>query len=469
MLLAFAGAVSLARPWIGVVAGYGIALLTPQAVWYWNFDGVRPAFWVLMPTLLGFAFALGRGDHQVSALKSPRNAYLLVLWVCFTISYYFGPYTNAGGPYRFTDPAWALSTLNKVFILYFVASICIDEEHRLKALMWTFLVSLIYLTYWANDRYLSGMVMGRLAGPTDVFGIGTYGDENTFALLFVVGQAYLWYLGQVESRKWLRWGMWLVIPFSWHAVFLTASRGALVGIGVTTLLMALRSKRKALGLLLIPAFAAAYFWQAGDLMKSRAETIGDYQTETSASTRLEAWAAARAMMAHYPITGVGLASFGPAFPDYSDKKPREAHNTFFQIAAESGILAGSMYVLLITSSILALWRNSRVLRDRIGTNNYLYHVNEGTLVSVCGLAICALFLSLQMFEIVYFLLLVTHAVLLISKKAIASAGAPATAPQAPEPIKYGVRRTVKPGASRSSNAATAHTSTPNTANRSTPS
>ena len=187
--------------------------------------------------------------------------------------------------------------------------------------------------------------------------MGAYADENSFAMLFVIGQPFLWYMAQGMKQRWLKYAIWLVIPFTWHAVFLTASRGGLIGIAVTTLFMAIRGKSKVLGFLLIPAFAGAYFWQAGDLMKERAGTIGEYRTETSASTRLEAWTAALGMVRDHPVTGVGLGSFGPAFPDYSDKKPREAHNTAFQISAESGAIAGVMYLLVVVVSIVALWRN----------------------------------------------------------------------------------------------------------------
>ncbi len=48
------------------------------------------------------------------------------------------------------------------------------------------MLSVIYLTYWANMRYLSGVFFLRLAGPRSPIG-SAYGDENVFALLFVVG------------------------------------------------------------------------------------------------------------------------------------------------------------------------------------------------------------------------------------------------------------------------------------------
>lgn len=417
-LFAVLSVVSLARPWIGVVSAYWLVLLTPQAVWYWNFEGLRPALWILLPTLVGFVFAALRGTYTIAAVANRRNLYLATLWLCFLLSYFFGPYVSAEGPYRFSDPDWVLETLNKILLLYFVACMCLDSEKKLRVLTWVLVGSAIYLIYWANDRYLSGYVVGRMTGPQDVFGMGTYADENTFALLFVVAQPFLWSMGLATHRRWLRWALWLAIPFGWHAVFLTASRGGLVGLLVVTLLMALRSKRKMLATALIPAFVIAYQWQAGDLMKSRAETIDEYRTEESAATRIEAWTAAVKMIGAHPLVGVGLGSFGPAFPDFSETKPREAHNTFFQLSAESGLLAGVMYVLLMLGSIAALWRNaSRMARDTPeATRGFLYLVNEATLLGLVGLATCALFLSLQMFEIVYFLFLMTNVVLFVSAR-----------------------------------------------------
>ncbi|MDB6088785.1 MAG: O-antigen polymerase [Gammaproteobacteria bacterium] len=416
--LSIVSIVSLARPWIGVVAAYLVAILTPQAVWYWNFGDLRPVIWIMVPTCIGFLIALLRGDYVISRLLSSRILFLLTLWVCFVISYFVGPYTDVAGPFRFADPQWALSVFNKMFLLCLMACLVIDEARKVWILTWVVALSGAYLVYWANDQYLSGHFFGRLAGPVDVYGVGSYADENQFAMLFVVLQPFLWYLGQSVKHKWLRWSLWLIIPFTWHAVFLTGSRGGLIGLAVTLAVMAIRSKHRVLSLLLIPAFLVVYQWQAGETMKERAGTIEEYATETSAATRLEAWHAAVGMIAAHPVSGVGLASFGVAFPDFSDKKPREAHNTFFQIAAESGVVAGMMYLLLGFGSVIALWRNGKRLKTASpgGPDARLYFINEAVLCGMCGFVVCALFLSLQMAEIFFCLCALVHAVLLISRE-----------------------------------------------------
>jgi putative inorganic carbon (HCO3(-)) transporter len=437
-LLSATSVMSLFRPWVGVVCAYLFVILVPQAVWYWNFEDLRPVYWVLLPTLVGFAFGLLRKEYDLSAIMNRRNLFLLILWLCFTISYYAGPYVDDMGPYRFTDPSWAVSIFNKVFLLYFVACLCIDTEKKLKVLVYVFVVSVVYLVYWANDQYLSGRFYGRLAGPVDVHGVGSYADENNFAMMFVTLLPYLWFGRFLFRRRLIRWGLCLMIPLGWHAIFLTGSRGALIGVAVTILVIAMRSRQRLLGLWLIPAFIVAYQWQAGKVMKERADTISEYSTETSASSRLEAWAAALNMISDHPLTGVGLNSFGPAFPHYSDKTPREAHNTLFQITAESGIFAGTAYLLIVVSSIVGLWRQGSRLRpieSEPGANT-LYLISEATLVAFCGLFACSMFLSLQMFEIFYCLCLTVNAILFIGQKR----GVDQSRIQVPQPTTAGLAR-----------------------------
>jgi putative inorganic carbon (HCO3(-)) transporter len=178
--------------------------------------------------------------------------------------------------------------------------------------------------------------------------------------------------------------------------------------------------------MLIPALVVAYFWQAGDVMRERATTISQYSSESSAAGRLESWSVAIGMMQTHPVTGVGLASFSTAFPDYSRAPPLEAHSTFFQIAGESGVLAGLMYLLIVAGCLMGLWRNGNQLRKLLGRGGLparLHTLNEAVLASFAGLVVCSLFLSLQLFEIFYCLAVMTNAVLHVSRKAIVESNA----------------------------------------------
>lgn len=209
-----------------------------------------------------------------------------------------------------------------------------------------------------------------------------------------------------------------MIPFAWHAVFLTASRGGLLGIAATLALFILRSEKKFVGLLAIAAFASAFAWQAGGVMTERAVSIGEYDEDASATGRLEAWKAASKMMATHPLTGVGFASFGQAFPSFSNAEPRIAHNTIFQIGAEWGLIAVTAYLILVFSTLNRLRRNGGQLRryPQDERTRFLYCLNEATLIGLFGLFICSMFLSLEAFEVFYYLLLLANAVLVASAR-----------------------------------------------------
>jgi probable O-glycosylation ligase (exosortase A-associated) len=404
--------VSLFKPWIGVVASYTLIILNPQSIWWWYFQDIRPVLLVAIPTFIGFFFQLLKGNIKYKILLNKKNFWLAVLWFCFVFSYFFGPYVHAYSNIRPFDPWWLLSVVNNIFILYFLSCLCIDEVKKLKFLVGVITLSTIYFIFWANDQYLFQGQFGRIGGPNAPGSSSIYRDENAFAMLFVTGLPFLYYLGYSFQNKLMRYGLWLAIPFGWHAIFLTGSRGGLLGMGVALLIICIRSKNKLIGLFILCAAIFAYQWQAGSVMKERALTINEYSTEGSAATRLEAWSAAIQMIKNHPITGVGITSFIPAFGYYSSYRPREAHNTFFQITAETGIFGGIAYIMIIFLMLSEMLRNSRYLMSHNHNSGsealFLFLVNEAALASFAGMIVCSLFLSLHVYEIFYFLCLLVN-------------------------------------------------------------
>jgi probable O-glycosylation ligase (exosortase A-associated) len=406
--------VSLFYPWMGIVLAYLIAVLTPQNIWWWAFQGVRPLYWVLVPTLMGFVFSVLRHKVSLSALNTKLNWCVGILWLTSTLSFYFGPYVDVYNDYRFYDPEFMFSAWQKTCLAYFVAVLLIDSTAKLKAMVLVMIVTTIYMTYWANEQYFVYDKFGRLHGPRGVEPFGIYTDENNFAVLFVVGFPFLLYLDRYLNKRVLSWVIWPIIGFSWHAVFLTASRGALLAIVAILLVFVVRLKKNAAGLLILVGFLGAFIWQGGDLMKSRSSTIANYQEEESAASRLDAWEAAMGMMAAHPVTGVGFASFGQAFPDFSDTVPRIAHNTFFQISGECGVAAGLAYLVLMSSTLNRLRKNGVKLRRAAVTEKRRLYLclNEACLMGLLGFFVCSLFLSLEKYEVLYYLLVVANGTLL---------------------------------------------------------
>lgn len=405
LLLGGTAIAAIMRPWIGVMAAYVFVILGPQHIWWWNFTGVRPFFIVAIPTALGILLAIGRKEIDFSFLKTKINLLLLILFIFTTISYLFGPYVHGGPGPHWDPPEVIYDRIWKSYFFYFMAVLCINDEKKLKYLSLVMVGSIIYLIYWANIQYLSGHWYGRLGGPRSTFG-GHFIDENGFAMLFVMGLPFLYYWGCYCKKTVFRYGLWLIIPFGWHAIFLTGSRGGLLGLAVTILVMSIRSPQKWLGMLMIPALIFAFQWQAGDVMRSRADTLQNVEEVSSAQTRFQAWDAAWKMMLDHPVTGVGLTGMGPAFPVYSIHEPRVAHNAYFQTGAESGMVAFLAYIGVFFLTIKLLWKRTDAHSDNLSELSCL--LSEALLVAILGFAVCATFLSINNNEIFFYLILLAN-------------------------------------------------------------
>jgi putative inorganic carbon (hco3(-)) transporter len=392
-------------PYIGVLAYYTLALWFPQAIWFWIFEGIRVSLYISIAVLVGFFVEVLRRKTDFSILRDKQHLYIAVLWLAILASYFFSPYGPNLSPGLTENSYYLLSLLSKFFLMYFLSVILINSPKKFHLLIIVFIITTGYYIYWGNMEYLTGnMKTFRLSGP----GISSslYKDENVFAMLFVTGLPFLYYLGKYYKNKIVKWLLWGLIPFGWHAIFLTGSRGGLVGLGVVTAFAAFREKRKSFGIIIIIALSLAYFYQGGEYLKSRSGTIIDYQGESSAEGRLEAWKAGWNMIKTHPITGVGLGNFYGVFHEYSDKAVRVAHNTVIQYAAESGILAGVAYLLLCWG-VYSRYRKQIKKFKREGADPLLKNTNEAIFTSFLGFFVCSLFLNLATFEVIYYLLILS--------------------------------------------------------------
>lgn len=405
--------VSIFVPWIGAIVAHVISIMTPQDIWWWDFAGLRPSFDVMVPVLIGFGIAVLRGRVNLSAMNTPVNKMVALLWLFFTVSLLFGPYVNVVNRWRFFDPTSSYETVSKVLLSYFVAAALLDTTKKIKYAALVMIVTFVYMTYWANAQYFIHHVYGRLHGPQSITGGGIYYDQNYFAVLFVTGAPYLYFLSQIYKRKTVTIIAGLVILLSWNAIFLTASRGALVALLAMIGTFVLRARKKYVGLAVLGILGLAYWHDGGSIMKKRATTITNYSVSQSAEDRLEAWRAAIRMMEAHPFVGVGFSSFGQAYPTYSKSHPHIAHNTFFQIGGECGIFAGALYLILMGTTLNKLRKNKDKLVREVDDSevHFYYLLNEACFYSLVGFFTSAIFLSLQVYSVWYYLLLMANAVI----------------------------------------------------------
>lgn len=414
------------KPWIGVVSYYVLSVLAPQSIWYWIFGSSRIVYIVSVTTLAGFVIAFLRKQIDFSILKNRLNIYLMILWVALVISFYMSPYGHGeasivdsalmGEHLSMQTDTWHIMiTFHKTLLFYFVSVLLINDLRKLRFLTGVIVCTTVYYTYWAHQQFFSGNLMGmhglRLAGPGAISAEigGLYTDENAFAMIFVVGIPFLFFIGKHFKNKFLKYLLWLTIPFAWHAIFLTGSLGGLIGLSAVTLFIAIRSKKKSFLFAIPIALLIAFLYQGGDYLKDKAMggESGELTDLTTAQTRFQSWEAGFGMIKAHPITGVGLGNFLRAYSDFSMTKPYVAHNTLIQLSAEAGVLAGLMFIL-IGLRIYSSYRNHRKRYDQ-DRDTFIYALNEAVAGSSMGFYVCSVSLNLATYEIFYYLIILNVA------------------------------------------------------------
>lgn len=407
--------VSLGKPHVGIFGYYLLALLGPQYIWFWYFEGIRISFYIALFALIGVVLGLMNRNFDFSFVKTSINKWIIVLWGCIVLSYFMGPFVNQHKPVYGMSPGYLFSQTNNIYLFYLCATLAINDVKKIRVLGFVLVITTLYLVYWANMQYFtsnwSQFSFGRLKGPSSADGGSIYRDENAFAMLFVTGTPFIYYYFQQLRHRWARWFCFAIVVFALHAVFLTGSRGGFLGLVVTLLATVLMSKRKMLALLFVPAFLLFFQWQGGSTMKQRSGTMDQYEEDRSAEMRLEAWKGGMRMVQDHPVTGVGLGSFITALPHYNETSPRVAHNTFIQFTAESGLLAGAAYLMILFTFLAntrrtATWCRHNPDHDDTG---WVRALNSATGTSFLGLVVCSVFLSLNNYEIFFFLLVLNNA------------------------------------------------------------
>lgn len=157
-----------------------------------------------------------------------------------------------------------------------------------------------------------------------VRGVGFLNDPNDFSQALVTVLPLLWWLyvpGRRLRNLFVVWGPGMLLSY---AIYLTQSRGALLGVIAIVLLV----MQKVLGTLRTMLLATVVVVGVGAL------SFGGRQVSTkeeSAAQRIEAWEEGLNMLRSKPILGVGYGNF-------TDHHYLTAHNSFVLCFAELGLV-----------------------------------------------------------------------------------------------------------------------------------
>ena len=380
------------RPYIGLLLFSWLAYMRPQDLCWGFARTMRLSFFVSL-AMLGGWWANEQGRRRFTRWE-PRTRLMLLLMVLIAISYaqakVHDDYTNR----------YFFEYCKIIVIALFTVGQC-DSKERLRGIFWMIAIS---LGFYGVKNGMIGVLKGGagqiLRGPG-----GMLEDNNDFALALVMNVPLLYYLGIGEKKEWVRRATLVAVGLTILTVLLTHSRGAFLSLCFTAMWIAWRSGQLFRALLVLVTIGALFPVVAPDHVLERLASIGD-TGESSANARLTAWATAFEMIKDNPVWGVGMRNFQSSYPIYSvvplaeGSKTYVAHNSYFQIWAESGSLAFVIYLAVLASVFFTLGRIYRQCRHRpdlAWASNYA-RMMEATTV---GFSVGAFFLNRGHFDLFY--------------------------------------------------------------------
>lgn len=235
----------------------------------------------------------------------------------------------------------------------------IDTARRMRQILWAMVI-------WTSVATIVGLINYGL-GLKDVV-TGPAENRNAFALFLDIAIICAFLLNQQTRSRFVRISvMFGFIPLFLLGLALNLSRGGWISlfIGVLMVWYRVSSERRFWPVLamitvlyLITPFLPDAFWQrAGTIlptMQQRSNTFG---------TRVDLWGLGLRMVQDHPVLGVGMGNFTSVFARYARgdmvNDPLVAHNSYVTVAAETGLVGLTLFLLV---HVLALRLAMRAIR-----------------------------------------------------------------------------------------------------------
>jgi len=416
----------LAHPWIGVIYWVCIGLMSPHRLSWGPAYDFQFALVVAVLTFLGMLVT--RDERR---WKGGIEVYLLlafVVWFSFTTLFAFNP-----------DRALPmLERALKVELMVFVTLLLFNDRRQLDLLVWTIALSIGFYGVKGGVYTLrTGAEIGLVYGPGGSF----IEDNNALALALVITIPYLYYLFLEVKKRWIKIGLLAAMALCVVSAAGSYSRGALLAIMAMGALLWWKSRHKlvlALGCVLTVPFLLAFLpvkWE------ERMRSIAEYQSDSSAVGRLNAWQVAINTTKDYPITGGGFefhsrevfARYAPVPEDY-----HSMHSIYFQVLGDHGYVGLALFLAIWFFT----WRRSAQLikatkdrKDLLWANNLARMVQ----VSLVGYLVGGTFINLAYWDLPYYSLAILVIMRDIVQRALAAPAGAALSTAAPDPLGAATR------------------------------
>jgi probable O-glycosylation ligase (exosortase A-associated) len=337
--LAALACVALWRPWLGVIGLAFVGYLQPHT-YAGDFARNLPIYKILFAaTVIGTLFTR---DRQLP----PRDWRVLVLvglWLFFLLTTTFSWLPFLAWP-KFVEVSAVLASTFLVLVL-------INTREKLFILIAAIALAFGLVSLKGGFWAIIHGFADRVYGPPN----SQYGDNNHFAVAAVMTIPLLLLWFRQSTPPWLKAALALAIVLSVLAALSSWSRGALLALGVNSILLLIDSRKGAWALAPVVGAVVLALLLLPDQWFARMETIGAYQDDGSARGRLAVWQQGLGYALNSPFLGAGFEGW------VVGRTGNDWHSAYVEIMAEHGLLAFLLWISLVLGTLVRLtqlaWRH----------------------------------------------------------------------------------------------------------------
>jgi probable O-glycosylation ligase (exosortase A-associated) len=359
----------------------------------WTFAFSMPfAQMVAIATVAGMFLSRDIERRPIPWLRETRL--LFGLWVIYTLTTLVALYP---------DEAWPqLMKVSKVLLFTFLTLMFFQSRERLRYLFLVLALSIGFFGLKGGLWVLRTGGVHNVLGPENTF----IGGNTEIGLALNMTLPFLLFLAREEPRRWLRRLMLVTFAFSIVAIIFTYSRGAILTLPVTLMMLFLHARKRLVGLVALGLLALFVTHYPPEHWFSRVATIERYEEDASAMGRLTSWRVAWGLALDRPLTGGGFWAlphkeifqrYAPGYPDV-----HSAHSIYFAVLGDHGFPGLALFVGLLVSCFVSL----RTLRRNLANEpEAAWLVNYSRMIeaSLVAYAVGGAFLTQAYWDLFYHL------------------------------------------------------------------
>ncbi|MFC1660044.1 O-antigen ligase family protein [Gemmatimonadota bacterium] len=232
-------------------------------------------------------------------------------------------------------------------------------------------------------------------------------DRNDVALHFVAAVPLALFLAKTQKAKIVRVGAWGLLVALAGSAIMTQSRGGFLALGGVTVFLMFRLRGVRWGTRLLPILALLVgLVAAPPQVKERLSTLlnvgEDYNVDDPLG-RVEVWKRGIKYTQAFPIFGLGASNFSVAeqvlapqarFGNEILTKRSVAHNSFLEVAAETGLVGLVLFLGMLFSALFRLARlRARYVGEEDPTGQTFRLLCDAVLASFIAFFLAGFFLS----------------------------------------------------------------------------